>query len=577
MAAPTSLDLSVDREEYSRFEEERNTVLATLDVSGSSLLAEEVTVELRKARRARDEVVVTKTVTLSQPQAHALQVEFSLPEIIDDQGVPKVRRGQYFLRATSVTDTNVTSNSEDFKVALISVARLKKDYLHGTDQFASDQLDVVEQPQVITGVTVEQVSLGHPKQAFPLAYSYAIPRTPQVTGTASETFNLTDGDTLVLRFDGGAPQTATFNTADFSNIAAATAAEVAAVINADIPDASASDSSGQLQIEGGKLSLVVDPTGTATGTLGLTGQGDVVTPSRTLSWCGGPVVSLQSGKRLYTLRMGGGRQDYIKVRVSSILALPFESHAEDLIIDKRPLDDERIRQLIEQTASWVEDVSIAAYLEPTRIVTELDPNTVTKVAGTTNPELQGATWDEIVDGVSYERPSAGHWLNFKCPYQPLIRFDKLYGKLANTKILDVDLNWVQHHEPTGWVELVPWNQNAAFNFLGLLWVESLRGSVPLPGFWNFEAVVGFRKTPPVLIELVAKQVSIDILTIAGQAFRGGFASQSVSRDGVSESVSYTASATFGIYSATIEQYKKWVDENLTALRGSFRGVNMVVL
>ena len=124
---------------------------------------------------------------------------------------------------------------------------------------------------------------------------------------------------------------------------------------------------------------------------------------------------------------------------------------------------------------------------------------------------------------------------------------------------------------------MPFNQEVAFNFIGLVWVESLRGPVPLPNFWNFSALVGHRKTPKVLIELVAKKAAIDVLTIAGQAFRGGFSSQSVSRDGVSESVSYTASATFGIYSATIEDYRKWIEANIKELRGAFRGVNMVVL
>jgi len=81
----------------------------------------------------------------------------------------------------------------------------------------------------------------------------------------------------------------------------------------------------------------------------------------------------------------------------------------------------------------------------------------------------------------------------------------------------------------------------------------------------------------VLLELIAKKAAMDILTIAGQAFRGGFSSSSISRDGVSESVSYTASATFGIYSATIEDYRKWIEANLVEFRGAFRGPNMIVV
>lgn len=79
----------------------------------------------------------------------------------------------------------------------------------------------------------------------------------------AETYVLTDGMTLTLSVDGGADDTATFNTGDFSDIGAATAAEVASVINADITGVTASDASGSIQI-------VSDTAGTG-GSLRVTG------------------------------------------------------------------------------------------------------------------------------------------------------------------------------------------------------------------------------------------------------------------------------------------------------------------
>lgn len=64
-----------------------------------------------------------------------------------------------------------------------------------------------------------------------------------------QTFNLTDGDTLLVAIDGGAPQTATFNTADFTDITQATAAEVAAVITTDVTGSAVSTVSGRVRIE----------------------------------------------------------------------------------------------------------------------------------------------------------------------------------------------------------------------------------------------------------------------------------------------------------------------------------------
>lgn len=87
----------------------------------------------------------------------------------------------------------------------------------------------------------------------------------------SETYALSDGQTLTVKVDQGAEQTATFNTADFGAIGAATAAEVAAVINTDITGVTASDQNGSVWIESdtdGGGSAVQVTGGTANASLG---------------------------------------------------------------------------------------------------------------------------------------------------------------------------------------------------------------------------------------------------------------------------------------------------------------------
>jgi len=581
MAAPTSITATVDRDEYCRFESERDTIIVTVDVQGTSLSGEEITVELRKARFNRDVIVATKTITLALNTPHAASINFYLPELVDSKLAPKARRGKYFINTFSNTAPGTTSETSDFRLTMVSTARLKADYLHGTDQFSSDQLGVVDQPKIITGITVEEVSRGHKQAAFPLSYNQIIDTPPVVTGTNTETFVLTNGMTLVIQLNGDDTQTATFLSADFGNIAAATALEVAAVINTDMSGVIASDVGGAVVITGdsGTNSIFVDPSGSSTTVLGLTGLSSTSNIVRTLSWCDGPVVTIDSSSNTYTLVKGArtSGSDYIKVRLASVALLPTQSRAENIVISRKPLDDERMQQIIDQAISWVEDVELAVFLEPTRVVTEVDPDILSYPTGTDLPTIVAADFDKVVNALFYSVPAPGHWISFKCPYYPIICFEELYGKLSNTRIVDIALEWIELHDKTGWVELVPFNQEVAFNFIGLVWVESLRGPIDLPNFWNFTALVGFRETPQILIELVAKKAAMDILTIAGQAFRGGFSSQSVSREGVTESVSYTASATFGVYSASIEDYRKWIDATLVKLKGAFRGPNMVVV
>ncbi len=103
-----------------------------------------------------------------------------------------------------------------------------------------------------------------------------------VTGSNTETFALADGQTLIFAVDGGAPQTATFNTAEFADIGAATADEVAAVINAEITGIQATESGGAVVITSDKKGTgasIGALSGTASAALGFSsgasGTGDV--------------------------------------------------------------------------------------------------------------------------------------------------------------------------------------------------------------------------------------------------------------------------------------------------------------
>lgn len=473
MAAPTTLSISVDQDEYSRFESENSIITASISATGAGTSGEQVIIQLLKARRGRDQIVCYKTITLDgtlNPQI----LEFDLTELIDDHAIPMVRRGKYFLKAISVTNSTIFGITEDFLISLITVDYFQKEYLHGINLPATNVLSPHDQPSLVTGITIYNVSRDHAVGWHTLAYNL------------SETV-------------------------------------------------------------------------------------------RTLSWCGGPLVSIIPGKTKYLLRRGSSA-DYIEVRVAPIPSLPIESVAEEILIEKTPFSVSNIRSLLDDNISWLEDAELQVYLEPTVIITEFLSNYSQPGVGTNVPVFSSdADFDKKVNALSYFIPAAGHWINFRFPYYPIQKFYRLYGKVANVSVMEIDLNWTEFHEKGGFVELVPYNQTNAFNFQGLLLVGSLRGPIPLPNFWNFKALVGFKETPLVLIELIAKKTAIDVLTLIAQAIRPGLGSTSVSRDGISESISYLATQQFGIFTGVINAYQAWIDENLGKFKGAFRGPNLLVL
>ena len=77
------------------------------------------------------------------------------------------------------------------------------------------------------------LTLGDAPADVIVAYIRKIETAPLLE-SAAEPWVLVDAFTLLVKVDGGAVQTALFETADFGDIGAATAAEVVAVINTDI-------------------------------------------------------------------------------------------------------------------------------------------------------------------------------------------------------------------------------------------------------------------------------------------------------------------------------------------------------
>lgn len=297
---------------------------------------------------------------------------------------------------------------------------------------------------------------------------------------------------------------------------------------------------------------------------------------RTISWYGGPLTILSNTAGIGTYTLRGLGDCYVTIEVN-FAALPTVTTSEDILIIRMPFDDQYLSEALEEAISWIEDVALTVYLEPTIAVTEIDTTSISYDAGTDIPTFNDADWDVTNQPMSYYKQAGLNYMDFRMPFYPVIKFFRLYGKIANTLIVDINSDWIQFHEKQGYVQLVPFNASTAYNYIGLLWNDTLRALVPIPNFWHFKALLGFRDTPKILLELLGKKAAIDVLLKLGQAFRTGIASQSISRDGVSESVSFISSNPLGVYGPVIKGYQDWIDNNLPSLRGIFRGPNLLVV
>jgi hypothetical protein len=105
---------------------------------------------------------------------------------------------------------------------------------------------------------------------------------------------------------------------------------------------------------------------------------------------------------------------------------------------------------------------------------------------------------------------------------------------------------------------------------------SLRQMETLPDYWQYQYVTGYDadNIPMELVNVVGKLASIGLANIMGDLILGaGIASQSLSVDGLSQSISSTSSATNSGLGARIVQYTKEIKETLKRVEVIYKGIS----
>ena len=145
--------------------------------------------------------------------------------------------------AAGTFDRTITLRAEDFSGAspasadaLAAVLDRELPYvdvrvLNGSIVIESQQRNAASKLQVPASTVATTLGIA------PIIANGADALGSQLTGSIAGPFALSNGDQLVILRNGDAPRPVIFHTSDFANIAAATAAEVAAVINQTIANA----------------------------------------------------------------------------------------------------------------------------------------------------------------------------------------------------------------------------------------------------------------------------------------------------------------------------------------------------
>lgn len=283
--------------------------------------------------------------------------------------------------------------------------------------------------------------------------------------------------------------------------------------------------------------------------------------ANTLTWAGGAAITIDSAKEILPDPFGG----YAEVDIDEF-ELPAEDAAEGIVVDKQDMDDDLLRSEIDKAIAEAENVLLKVMIEPQRIATE--------------PYFDPAIHDRQVQPLMFTRRdfnANGLAWRLDLPIHQVQKVDILEGFLGNSRALVISGGALTVQPKTGEVVVLPYDSQYSYLYTFFLQLQFWGTREYIANFWRYSGIAGIKETPEEVLKLIGYIAGVTILTIGGQGYRGGFSSESNSKDGVSRTVSYTASASYGIYSATIVELKEWIKTNAPKIRTQYRGIPTVVL
>lgn len=172
---------------------------------------------------------------------------------------------------------------------------------------------------------------------------------------------------------------------------------------------------------------------------------------------------------------------------------------------------------------------------------------------------------------------------------PVFKTISLLGLLNNIEQIKYPVEWCNQYEASDElamrrINIVPSGSatGAATNvvLMGVMAQLGIRSLNQVPNYWSAQYLTGYAldKIPPEIVDIVGKLATIPILAIYGDlVLPPGLSGQSLSIDGLSQSLNTPISAQGGAFSGRIKQYTLEIKEALLQLERVYRGINFTVL
>ncbi|MMZ43513.1 hypothetical protein D1872_50650 [compost metagenome] len=189
---------------------------------------------------------------------------------------------------------------------------------------------------------------------------------------------------------------------------------------------------------------------------------------------------------------------------------------------------------------------------------------------------------DIVDEVhDYYSGDFTQWSFMVLHKRPIIEVTSLSMYFGGTEMFRIPRDWIRHYPNSGQIQLFPVSGST-----GSLILTSNGSFMPVllgqyqnaPGLWRVSYRAGMDDIPEDLVEYIMKRASVGILQVWGDLIIGaGIANQTISLDGLSQSIGTTQSPEFSGAGARIKNYMDDMKELERRLKDTYLGINLGVI
>ena len=165
--------------------------------------------------------------------------------------------------------------------------------------------------------------------------------------------------------------------------------------------------------------------------------------------------------------------------------------------------------------------------------------------------------------------------------KPIIEITELSMNFGDQKMFDIPKDWIRKFDISGQLQLFPTSGSAGSMILtqGGSFLPMIAGGWnTAPQMWRVSYRAGMEDLPEDLVEYIMKRASVGLLQVWGDLIIGaGIANQTISIDGLSQSIGTTQSPEFSGAGARIKNYMDDMKELEKRLKDTYLGINMGII